>query len=134
MNEKINKSKNSKQIPESIVSSASNSVISNLTVYSSSEMPIITDDHFWIINIPKANPFIWTKIIRYNGDLLKDTLRKKNPEFEHYNNTYQIGNFYFQEAEKLPKGLLIKKAFVSEHMPSTFIFDSLTTRHLRRHL
>ena len=121
-------------MPESLVASVSKSVIPILTKYSLSEMPIITDDHFWIIKIPKANPFIWTKIIRYNGDLLKDTLRKKLPEFEHYSNTYEIGNFHFYEAEKLPKGLIIKKTFVSEHMPSAFIFDSLTSRYLSSHL
>lgn len=123
--------KNNTQLPQSRFSV---SVSSKLTEFSLSEMPIITDNHFWLIKIPKANPFIWTKIIRYDGDLLKDTLRKKLPEFEHYENTYEIGNFHFHEAEKLPKGLIIKKSFISEHMSSAFIFDSLSYKYLERHL
>jgi hypothetical protein len=112
----------------------SRSVLPKLTEFSLSEMPVTTDDNFWLIKIPKQNPFIWTKIIRYEGDLLADTLRKKHLEFEHYDNVYQLGNFHFYQAEKLPKGLSIKKSFVSEHSPSAFIFDSLISKYLERHL
>jgi hypothetical protein len=109
-------------------------ICSKLKEFSLSEMPVTTDEHFWIVKIPKSNPFIWTKIIRYQGDLLLDSLQKKHPDFQHYDNTYKIGSFCFYEAEKIPKGLVLKKAFYSGHSSSAFPSFSLNEKYLKNHL
>ena len=109
-------------------------ICSKLKEFQLSEMPIITDDHFWIIKVPKGCVSIWTKIIRYEGDLLVDALQKKHTDFEHYENKYKIGGFIFYQAERIPKGLLVKKSFCSDIIPSAFLSFSLNEKYLKNHL
>lgn len=94
-----------------------------LTEYSKSELPIMTDDHFWIINLTKYNEPT-ALVVRYDGDLLKDSFRENHSHLK-------IGNNVFTRAERIPKGILIKKTFVSA-MPSAFINETLLEKYLQK--
>lgn len=107
---------------------------SKLKEFSLSEMPVTTDEHFWIIKVPKGYVSIWTKIIRYEGDLLVDAFQKKHADFDHYDNKYRIKNFVFYQAERIPKGLVIKKSFCSDLRPYAFPSFSLNQKYLKNHL
>ena len=92
-----------------------------LTEYSTSDLPIMSDEHFWIINLSKYNSPT-AKVIRYNGDLLKDSYHKNHSHL-------MIGNNKFTRAERLPQGINIKKTVVTS-LPSAFWQKSLLERYI----
>ena len=93
-----------------------------LTEYSIPELPIVTDEHFWIINLGNKFNDPTAKVIRYEGDLLKDSFIKNHSHLK-------IGNNYFIAAERLPKGITIKKVLVSV-LPSAFWQETLLEKYL----
>ncbi len=100
--------------------------------FTQSEMPIVTDEHFWLIDMPPFNSS--TRVIRYEGDLLKDTLKKKHPEFEHYPNVYKYKDDYFYYGDRIPSGKLIKTANIFGHRPVTIVNYSIGYKYLNAHL
>ena len=85
-----------------------------IELFTPKDMPIITDNNFWIVKHNKKYPFIWTQIVRSEKDI--DDKGK------------------FNEVEKLPEGIRIEKHFVSEHLPTAFVFFSMKEKYLKKHL
>jgi hypothetical protein len=94
-----------------------------LTQYSTSDLPILTDEHFWIINLPKYNDPT-ALVLRYQGDLLKDSLKENHSHLS-------MGHNYFTRAERLPKGIVIQKTLVTA-LPTAFWQESLINRYLNK--
>ena len=94
-----------------------------LTQFSKSDLPIITDEHFWIINLPEYN-YPTALVLRYDGDLLKDSFKKNHSHLS-------IGHNYFTRAERLPKGITVKRTVVSAS-PSAFWQESLLEKYLKQ--
>lgn len=94
-----------------------------LTQFSKSDLPIVTDEHFWIINLTKFNDPTCL-VIRYDGDLLKDSFKENHSHLS-------IGNNYFTRTERLPKGITIKRTLVSIS-PSAFWQESLLEKYLQK--
>ena len=94
-----------------------------LTQFSQSDLPIITDEHFWIINLPKYNAPT-ALVLRYDGNLLKDSFKENHSHLS-------MGHNYFTRAERLPKGITIKRTVVSV-LPSAFWQETLLEKYLKK--
>ena len=95
-----------------------------LTQFSQSDLPIITDEHFWIINLPKYNDPT-ALVLRYDGNLLKDSFKENHSHLS-------MGHNYFTRAERLPKGIIIKRTVVSV-LPSAFWQETLLEKYLKKY-